>query len=135
MNTISDQPEKGDSTKMNESEEHMLGLGNLARIMGQFRDIQTNMRDVQERAELIVEEASSGGGMVTARVNGKGQLVNVRIDPSLAHTDDTEMLEDLLVAAVNAANAKSQDRMKEELREAMGGLDLAGMEHLQKLLG
>ena len=113
----------------------MLGFGNLAKIMGQFKDIQANMRDVQERSELIVEEASSGGGMVTARVNGKGQLVSIRIDSSLAKTDDMEMLEDLVVAAVNAANAKSQDRMKEELREAMGGLDLAGIEHLQKLLG
>lgn len=111
------------------------GFGNIAKMMGQLKDIQGNLRAMQERAEGLVEEASSGGGMVTASVNGKGRVVSLKIDPTAIDPTDGEMLEDLVLSAVNAAQARMQERMKAEMQEAMGGIDMEGMEHLKNLLG
>ena len=112
----------------------MFKLGNLAGMMGQFKDIQANMAKMQEELEKKTLEASSGGGMVTAKVNGKGDLLDVRIQPDTMASSDVEMLEDLVKAAVNAAVAKSRELMKEEMAKITGGLDLPGLENLSSML-
>ena len=73
--------------------------------------------------------------MVTAQVNGKGELVDIKIEPSAVNADDVEMLEDLIKAAVSAAYQKSQEEMKEEMMKLTGGLDMKGLEQLGSLLG
>ncbi len=112
----------------------MFKLGNLAGMMGQFKDIQANMAKMQEELEKKTLEASSGGGMVTAKVNGKGDLLDVRIQPDTMASSDVEMLEDLVKAAVNAAVAKSRELMKEEMAKITGGLNLPGLENLSSML-
>lgn len=98
--------------------------------MGQFKNIQENMAKMQEEMERRSIEASSGGGMVTAKVNGKGDLLNIKIEPATMVSGDIEMIEDLVKAAVNAAVAKSREEMKEEMAKITGGLDIPGLENL-----
>jgi len=112
----------------------MMAFSDLTRLMGQFRDVQQNLQRLQEQAAQIVAEASSGGGMVTARVNGRNELVELKIDPQAVKTADVEMLEDLVRAAVNAAAAQSQEQMKAEMARLTGGLNLPGLDQLGSLL-
>jgi hypothetical protein len=72
-------------------------------------------------------EGSAGGGMVTAVVNGKGDMVDVKIDPETVDPDDVEILEDLIVAAVNQAREKAQQLAQEEMRKITGGILPQGM--------
>jgi nucleoid-associated protein EbfC len=88
--------------------------------------------DMQHKLEQTVVEGSSGGGAVTATMNGKKQLLKIRIDPSAVAalsgpSPDVEMLEDLVVAAVNAAGQKAEDAMQSSLKGMLGGLNLPGM--------
>jgi hypothetical protein len=88
--------------------------------------------EMQHKLEQTVVEASSGGGAVTATMNGKKQLLKIRIDPSAVAAlsclnPDVEMLEDLVVAAVNAAGQKAEDVMQSSLKGMLGGLNLPGM--------
>lgn len=112
----------------------MFKLGNLSGLLGQFKDIQSNMAKMQEELASRTLEASSGGGMVTAKVNGKGDLLDIKIDPDSLASSDVEMLEDLVKAAVNAAVARSREEMKEELAKLTGGLNLPGLENLGNML-
>jgi len=111
----------------------MVGLGDIANIMGKFQDIQANMKRMQEELAKQTIEATSGGGMVTAKVSGKGELLSVKIDPQSVDLQDVEMLEDLVCAAVNAALTKSQQQMQEQLAEITGGLNIPGLEHISKM--
>ncbi|MBN1845819.1 MAG: YbaB/EbfC family nucleoid-associated protein [Sedimentisphaerales bacterium] len=113
----------------------MLGFGDITKMFGQLKDIQSNMQKLQEDMEQKIVEAHSGGGMVTARVNGKGELLAINIEPSAVDPNDVEMLEDLIKAAVTAAMTKSQDQMKQEMMKLTGGLDFKGLEQLGKMLG
>jgi len=113
----------------------MMGFGDLTKIFGQFKDIQVNLQRVQEEAAQRIVEASSGGGMVTAKVNGKGELLEIKIDPNVVDVNDLEMLEDLIKAAINAAVTKSQEEMREQMQELTGGLNIPGLDQLGKMLG
>ena len=113
----------------------MMGFGDLSKMLGQFKGIQENIQRMQEELELKVVEAGSGGGMVKAWVNGKGELVDLKIDPSAVDANDVEMLEDLVKAAVSAAVSKSQDQAKEEMAKLTGGLNIPGLDQLGKFLG
>ena len=95
------------------------GLGN---IMKQAQMMQQKMMQLQKEVE-----ASSGGGMVTATVNGKQQIVSLKIEPTVVDPEDAEMLEDLIVAAINEALKKSQEMAQEEMAKITGGLNLPGM--------
>lgn len=101
----------------------MLGkLGDLAGLLKQAQRMQADLQRIQaELAERTVE-ASAGGGVVTARVNGQQDLVALKIDPALARPDEIEMLEDLVVAAVRQATAKSREMAQEALGGLIGGL-------------
>ena len=113
----------------------MMGFGDISKLLGQFKDIQANMQQMNEQLRQRVTEASSGGGMVTAQVNGKGELMGIKIDPQAVDVNDLEMLEDLVIAAVNAGVAKSQEMAKEEMSKVMGGLNIPGLDQLGKMLG
>ena len=76
------------------------------------------------RAGVVVVEASAGGGMVTVDADGKGTITRVKIDPSVADPKDLEMLEDLVLVAVNEAQKKAAELAKEEMSKLTGGLNL-----------
>ena len=101
------------------------GLGNLANLMKSAKDIQANMAKMQAELATRRYEGDSGGGMVRATVDGKSNLVDIKIDPQAA--TDVELLEDLVKAAVCAATARSQEAMKGELAGMTGGLNIPGL--------
>jgi hypothetical protein len=77
--------------------------------------------------EQTIVESSSGGGMVTARMNGKKQLLSLKIEPSAVDPQDMEMLQDLVLAAVNEAGRKADEAIKASVSGMFGGLDLPGL--------
>jgi DNA-binding YbaB/EbfC family protein len=91
-------------------------------LMKQAQNLQTEMAKKQEELAKQTYEASSGGGMVTAKVNGKQELISLAIDPTIVNGDDVEMLQDLVVAAVNEGFKKAGDAAKESLSGMMGGM-------------
>jgi hypothetical protein len=97
---------------------------NIQQMMKQAQQMQERLQ--KQMAELTVE-ATSGGGMVTVKVNGAKQLLKVTIDPEVVSKDDVEMLQDLIVAAVNEAHRKAEEAMAQQMSGMMGGLKLPGM--------
>ena len=106
------------------------GLGNLAGMLKQVRNMQANLQQMQEKLATAEFEGGSGGGMVTAVVNGRGELVRVRIDPQAVNPNDVEMLEDLVKAAVDAAQQKAREAMKAEVASLTGGMQVPGLTDL-----
>ena len=90
-------------------------LGNLPGLMAKAREMQDRMAAMQEELGRKTVSADAGGGMVEATCNGRRELVRVKIDKSRVDPNDTEMLEDLIVAAVHAAQAKAADLAKSEM--------------------
>ena len=105
----------------------MVGRGGLGNIMKQAQQMQRRMAELQEELESKHVEASAGGGMVTAIVTGKQQLVNLTIDPAAVDPEDVEMLQDLITAAVNEALKQSQQMAQEEMSKITGGMNLPGL--------
>lgn len=100
------------------------GLGN---IMKQAQLMQKKMMRLQEELAERQVEASAGGGMVTAVANGRQQLVSLSIDPGAVDPEDVDMLQDLVLAAVNEALKKSQEMMQEEMGKLTGGMNIPGL--------
>lgn len=102
-------------------------IPDVMKLLRQFQKIQGEVKKIQE--EIAKEEVtgSSGGGMVEVTINGKFEVVDVRIEKKLLKGDDAEMLEDLILAAVNSAMSKVQELIKERLGQITGGLQLPGM--------
>ncbi len=96
----------------------------LGNIMRQARKMQERLAEVQKELAAKTCEASSGGGMVTAVVNGSQEVVSIKIDPSVVDPGDVEMLEDLIVAAVNEACKRSRQMATEEMARITSGLGL-----------
>ncbi len=96
----------------------------FANIMKQAQKMQEQIAKIQEGLAQKKVEATSGGGMVTVEVNGQQEILSIRIDPEVIKPDDKEMLEDLVLAAVNEGLRKSKDLMKEEMTKVAGGLGL-----------
>ncbi|BDV41225.1 nucleoid-associated protein [Geotalea uraniireducens] len=99
----------------------------LAQIMKQAQMMQQKMAKLQEEAAAKTAEASSGGGAVTAVVSGKSQLISLTIKKEAVDPEDVEMLQDLIVAAVNEALKKVQTQFSDEMGKITGGLNLPGM--------
>jgi nucleoid-associated protein EbfC len=97
-------------------------FGDMMGMMGKMKDIQARMKEAQDSLEQISETAEAGAGMVKATVNGRKQLVKIEIDPTLMSSDDREVLQDLIVAAVNKANDALEGPIKEHLQKATEGL-------------
>jgi nucleoid-associated protein EbfC len=97
----------------------------------QMREMLANAQkmqeDLQSKLEETVVEASSGGGMVTARMNGKKQLLALRIEPSVVDPKDVELLQDLVTAAINEAGRKADDAMQSGISGMLGGLNIPGL--------
>ena len=108
----------------------MEGLPNipgLGDIVEKARDMGRQMNEVRERLRSETVEASVGGDMVSATVNGAGEVVKIKIDPSAIDPNEKEMLEDLVVAAVNQASKKARERYREEVSRLTGGIDVPGL--------
>jgi DNA-binding YbaB/EbfC family protein len=99
-------------------------MKNFNQILKQAQQLQTKMQDAQEKAKLIELDGSSGGGMVSVKMNGKNQVLSVKIDKSLVNSDEIEVLEDLLTAAFNDASAKISQAVSDEMEKVTGGLNL-----------
>jgi DNA-binding YbaB/EbfC family protein len=97
---------------------------NIQEMLAQARQ---QAEKLQEKMQQTVVEASSGGGSVTVKMNGQKQVLRVVIEPEVMKSGDIEMLQDLVVAAVNAAGQKVDDAMKSSLGGMLGGLGLQGM--------
>jgi hypothetical protein len=95
--------------------------------MKQAQKLQEKMAKVQEELAAKSVEATSGGGMVTAIVNGKFELVAIRIEKDVVNPDDIDMLQDLIVAAVNEGVRKAQEMASAEMAKVTGGMKLPGM--------
>ena len=100
------------------------GLGN---IMKQAQQMQQKIARLQQELEGREVEAAAGGGMVTAVVNGKQQLLSLKIEKAVVDPEDVEMLEDLVTAAINEALKKSQEMMQQEMGKVTGGMNLPGL--------
>jgi hypothetical protein len=99
-------------------------LGNLPALMQKAREMQEKMKQLQEELARKQVEAAAGGGMVSAIVNGRLEVVKIRIDKTKVDVNDTEMLEDLIVAALNAAQVKAVAMMKDEMQKIAGDIGL-----------
>ena len=99
-------------------------MKNFAGMMKQAQELQTRMAEMQAEMERARVEGQSGGGLVVLTLNGKGELVGVKIDASLAKPEDVEILEDLIVAAHTDAKAKVERLLQEKMQSLTGGLPL-----------
>lgn len=97
----------------------------LSKVMQQAQQLQERIRRAQEDLRHREVEATVGGGMVTARANGRMELLEVKIDPQAVDPRDVEMLQDLVVAAVNQVMSRAQQIVQEELQGMTGGLPLS----------
>lgn len=95
---------------------------NMMDLFGKMREVQSKMKEAQENLANIYASGESGAGMITAKVNGLKQLVDLRIDEDLFKPEDKDMLRDLIIAAVNKAMAEAEVLAKEEIRKSTGGL-------------
>jgi len=100
------------------------GLGDM---MKQVQKMQAKMEEVQKELENKRVEGTSGGGMVKVVANGKQEILEIKIDPEVVNKEDVEMLEDLVLAAVNQAREKSVEIQNEEMAKLTGGLKIPGM--------
>ncbi len=101
-----------------------MGGGNMNNMIRQAQKMQQDMLKAQEELESKTYEAAAGGGVVTAAVSGKKELVRVAIDPEAVDPDDVEMLQDLIVAAVNEALRKASEDAAGQMSRLTGGLNL-----------
>jgi DNA-binding YbaB/EbfC family protein len=100
---------------------------NIAAVMQQAQKMQQEMMEAQEKLKDERVEASAGGGMVTVVVNGSKQLQSLRIDPEVVSKDDVEMLQDLILAAVNDAHRKVDEQLGQSMSGLLGGLKIPGL--------
>lgn len=99
-------------------------FGNINDLMKQAQKVQAQMAEAQEKLAEIIVEGTSGGGMVKATVNGKGSLLKLQLDPSLLNPEEVEILEDLIVAAINDGRSRADEKSAEEMGKVTGGLKL-----------
>ena len=89
--------------------------------------VQQMQEQLQQRLERLTVEASAGGGMVSVKMNGQKQLLEVRIEPAVLESADREMLQDLVLAAVNDAFAKTQELAAKKMAVVTGGMNIPGL--------
>ncbi len=105
----------------------MPGGGNMNTMMKQVQKMQKQMEDMQKELEQREVEATSGGGAVTVRVDGKKNLLGLKIDPEALDIDDVEMLEDMIVASINEAFRKADEMTDSEMKKITGGVNIPGL--------
>ncbi len=95
--------------------------GNMSKLLKQAQEMQQRIEEVQSQLSDMIVEAESGGGMVSVKVNGKQEVLEVNIDPE-AMAEDREMLEDLIISALNKALSKAQTDSQEKMNTVAGGM-------------
>lgn len=100
---------------------------NINKLMKQAQEMQKKMVETQEKLKEIEVEASAGGGMVTARMNGGLELLDLEISDEVFNMDDRDMMKDLIISAVNEAKRKAEEMGKEEMAKITGGMNIPGM--------
>jgi|TARA_B100000029_G_scaffold203281_1_gene201457 hypothetical protein len=104
--------------------------GNMTKMLKQAQEMQKQIEEVQSQLSDLIVEAEAGGGMVSVKVNGKQEVLELTIDPD-AMEEDKEMLEDLIISALNKALSKSQSDSQEKMNSVaggmLGGLKIPGM--------
>ena len=100
------------------------GLGDM---MKQAQKLQSRMMELQEEMASKTVEATAGGGMVTVVVNGKQELVSISIDPDVVDRQEIEMLQDLIIAAVNEGIRRAQQLLADEMKKLTGGMAIPGL--------
>ncbi len=100
------------------------------KMMGKVKELQSKMKDAQESLAMITAEGESGAGLVTAIVNGKKQVISVNIDPSLLTENDKDMVQDLVVAAINKALEEVEFKSKDHIKQSTQGImpDIPGFD-------
>ena len=101
--------------------------GNMQALVKQAQKMQEDLAKAQEQSEELTAEGSSGGGMVVAVANGKNQIASLQIDKSVIDPEDAEMLQDMVLAAINEALRNVQEQVKNNLGQVTGGIDIPGL--------
>jgi nucleoid-associated protein EbfC len=104
-----------------------MSKGGLGNMMKQFQKMQAQMEEMQEKLGEMEVEGTAGGGMVKCMANGKQEILEIKIDPEVVDPEDIEMLQDLIVSAVNQARQKAADLQNEQMSTLTGGLNIPGM--------
>ncbi|MDO9491138.1 YbaB/EbfC family nucleoid-associated protein [Acetobacterium sp.] len=104
-----------------------MGGGNMNNMMKQVQKMQQDMAKLQEELEEREVEATAGGGAVKVVATGKKTILSIKIDPQVIDEDDIEMLEDLVLAAVNEALVKAEDMVNTEMGKITGGMNIPGL--------
>ena len=102
-------------------------MKNMGNMMKQAQKLQSKMLKLQNEMADKTVETSSGGGMVKVVANGKQQIVSIHIEKEIVESDDVEMLQDLILAAINDALTKSQEMVSEQMSKLTGGLNIPGL--------
>jgi len=103
------------------------GIGGMGNLLKQAQEMQAKISKIQEELGQKSVEGSSGGGMVQVTVNGQFNLLAVKIDPTVVNAAEKEMLEDLILAAVNDGMRKARDMVSTEMSKVTGGFKLPGL--------
>lgn len=101
--------------------------GNMAKMMKQVQKMQSDMLKLQEELAHRTVESTAGGGVVKAVVNGRQEVVSLEIKPEAVDPEDVEMLQDMVLAAVNDALKKAQEMVSSEMGKLTGGMNLPGL--------
>ena len=96
-------------------------------LMKKAQKMQQDLAKAQEELANKIAEGSAGGGMVTVKMNGKNQIISLKIDKEVVDPEDVEMLEDLIIAAINEAQEKITQTSQDELGKLTGGINIPGM--------
>lgn len=99
----------------------------LQKLMKQAQQMQAKMADMQAKLAEQTVEASAGGGLVTVVVNGKHEMVSLKIQPKAVDPDDVELLEDLLMTAINDAHRRAEEQLQGEMQKITGGMNIPGL--------
>lgn len=105
----------------------MGGMPNMNAMMKQAQKMQKQMAEMQEQLEQREFEASAGGGVISVKVNGKKEIIDIQIKPEAVDPDDVEMLQDLIMAAVNEAMRIADETVSREMGKLTGGMNLPGL--------
>tara|TARA_A100000171_G_scaffold48419_1_gene55862 strand:+ start:2013 stop:2336 length:324 start_codon:yes stop_codon:yes gene_type:complete len=101
-------------------------MKNIGQLMKQAQQMQTKMAELQDKLAEMTVEGTSGGGLVTVIITCKNEIKSLKIDPSLIDPSEADMLEDLIVAAINDARTKAEAKTSEEMSQLTGGMKLPG---------
>jgi nucleoid-associated protein EbfC len=103
------------------------GIGGMGNLLKQAQEMQSRMAKIQEELAQKTVDGSAGGGMVRVTVNGQLALTSIKIDPTVINSEEKEMLEDLIMAAINDGMRKARDMASSEMSKITGGLKIPGL--------